>query len=1506
MMKSRNHFSKKEKGLYTPANEHDACGVGMLVNIHGEKSHELVESALTILENMRHRGAEGADNKTGDGAGIMLQIPHEFILLQGIPVPEKGKYGTGLLFLPKDEKEQSTILSIIIEEIEKEGLTLMHLRKVPVNTEILGKSAQETEPDIKQVFVTGCNDQQTMELKLYIIRKRIEKKIASTSLQGKKDFYIVSLSTRNIIYKGMLESMQLRHYFPDLTNHYFTSGLALVHSRFSTNTFPTWSLAQPFRLLAHNGEINTIRGNRGWMEARESVLSSPNIPNIEEIRPIIQPGMSDSASLDNVLEFFVASGMSLPHAMAMLVPESFNEKNPISEDLKAFYEYHSILMEPWDGPAALLFSDGRYAGGMLDRNGLRPARYLITKHDMMVVASEVGVMDFEPNEIKEKGRLQPGKILLVDTEKGEVYYDGELKKELAEAQPYRTWLANNRVELDELKSGRKVPHTVDHFDQRLRTFGYSREDIERILTPMSTGGAEPIGSMGNDTPLAALSTRPQLLYNYFRQQFAQVTNPPIDPIREELVMSLEEYIGAVGNKILCPNEGHCKMVKLNHPILTNTQLDILCNIRYKGFKSVKLPMLFEVAKGREGLQSALETLCKQAEQSVADGVNYIILSDKNVDAQYAPIPSLLAVSTVHHYLISVQKRVQTALVVETGDMREVMHAALLLGYGASAINPYMVFAIIKDMVNKQIIQLNYETARKNYIKAICKGLFKVISKMGISTIRSYRGAKLFEAIGLSSELANTYFGGTTSNIEGIRLDEIANDAAAMHKEAFGVTPDSLLPYKGIYSFRKDGEKHAWNPETISTLQLATRLGSYKKFKEYSHLIDGKETPIFLRDFLTFKKQKSIPLEQVEPAANIMKRFVTGAMSFGSISREAHETMAIAMNKIHGRSNTGEGGEDPERFILREDGTSLRSAIKQIASGRFGVTTEYLVNADEIQIKIAQGAKPGEGGQLPGYKVNDIIAKTRHSIPGISLISPPPHHDIYSIEDLAQLIFDLKNVNPHAEISVKLVAESGVGTIAAGVVKAKADRIIISGAEGGTGASPVSSIRYAGISPELGLSETQQTLVLNNLRGQVRLQTDGQLKTGRDIILMAMLGAEEFGFATSALIVLGCVMMRKCHMNTCPVGVATQDEELRKRFHGRSEYLVNFFTFLAEEVREYLAELGVKSLDEIIGRTDLLVRKPSDKIEKHDLLNFDKLIHFIKEGKQNAIRQITKQIHNTDSVKDVDIIKHAMPAIKHQREVSLDYTIANTDRSVGAMLSGEIAKLYGNAGLPDNTLNIKFKGSAGQSFGAFLAHGVHFRLEGEANDYLGKGLSGGRISVMPPVRSTFMAERNTIAGNTLLYGATSGEVYINGCVGERFCVRNSGAIAVVEGVGDHCCEYMTGGRVVVLGRTGRNFAAGMSGGVAYVWNKEGDFDYYCNMEMVELSLIENSNANKELHELIRKHYHYTGSHLAGTMLDNWSKYAEEFICIIPIEYKKVLQEEQMMKLQRKIAEMQRDY
>ncbi|MCD8304573.1 MAG: glutamate synthase large subunit [Prevotellaceae bacterium] len=1500
-----NRLTNYSRGLYDPQNEHDACGVGMVVNIHGGKSHELVDSALRVLENMRHRGAEGADGKTGDGAGILLQIPHEFILLQGIPVPEKGHYGTGLVFLPKDKKAQQEILSIMIEEIEREGLTLMHLRTVPTNPACLGESARETEPDVKQVFVTGVSEERcpTLERTLYLIRKRIEKRVKDP------DFYVVSLSSKSIIYKGMLSSMQLREYFPDLSNSYFTSGLALVHSRFSTNTFPTWGLAQPFRMLAHNGEINTIRGNRLWMKARESVLSSKALGDIREISPIVQPGMSDSASLDNVFEFLVMSGLSLPQAMAVMVPESFNDKNPISDDLKAFYEYHSIMMEPWDGPAALLFSDGRYAGGMLDRNGLRPSRYTITTKGMMVVASEVGVMDFDPNEIAQKGRLQPGKILLIDTQEGKIYYDGELKAELARAHPYKEWLKSNRIQLEKLKSGRHVPNSVERYDDKMLVFGFGKEDIEKTIIPMSITGSEPTGAMGNDTPLAVISERPQIFFNYFRQQFAQVTNPAIDPIREELVMSLTEYIGTVATNILEPNESNCKMVRLPHPVLNNTQLDILCNIRYKGFNNVKIPILFEAAKGEAGLRAALDSICQQAEESVDSGINYIILSDRDIDERHAAIPSLLAVSAVHHHLIGVGKRVQTALIVESGEIREVMHAALLLGYGASAICPYMTFAVLDRLVSEGEIQENYETAEKNYIKAVCKGLLKIMSKMGISTIRSYRGAKIFESIGLSEALLRKYFGTDISTIGGVGLRHIAEDAVRLHAKGFGkgVEKPEFLPNNGQFNYRKDGILHAWNPETITALQLATRLGSYKKFKEFTRLCDEKEKPIFIRDFFDIRKtRKPLSIDEVEPVEEIVKHFVAAGMSFGALSIEAHEALALAMNKLGTRSNTGEGGEDNDRYHKTVDGISLSSKTKQIASGRFGVTAEYLVNSEEIQIKIAQGAKPGEGGQLPGFKVNEIIAKTRNSIPGISLISPPPHHDIYSIEDLAQLIFDLKNVNPTAAVSVKLVAESGVGTIAAGVAKANADLIVISGAEGGTGASPASSMRFAGISPEIGLSETQQTLAVNGLRKQVRLQTDGQLKTGRDVVMMALLGADEFSFGTLPLIVLGCVMMRKCNTNACPVGVATQNPELRKKFRGHYEYVVNYFRFLAQEVREYLAEMGFKRLDDIIGRTDLIEVRERQEGSKAATMDFTRLLHSESEGE--ALHWDHRPFTKVKDVKDFDIISDAKSALETGKEINLEYTIKNTDRAVGTMLAGLIAKRCGEQGMSDSTINIKFKGSAGQSFGAFLTKGINLKLEGEANDYFGKGLSGGRISILPPMRTnaSFVASDNIIAGNTGLYGATTGELYVNGRVGERFGVRNSGAIAVIEGAGDHCCEYMTGGRVVVLGLTGRNFAAGMSGGVAYVWNKNGDFDYYCNMDMVELSLVEETSYRKELHELIRQHWLYTGSSLARTMLDDWNKYVEQFIQVVPIEYKRVLQEEQMRKLQQKIADIARDY
>ena len=1550
----------EQKGLYSEAYEHDACGVGMVVNIHGGKSHDLVDNALKVLENMEHRGAETRD-KTGDGAGIMIQIPHEFILLQGIPVPEKGKYGTGLVFLPKDEKLQQEILSVMIEEIEREGLQLMHLRTVPTCPEVLGVGAREVEPDIKQIFVTGVTEEKSpiLDRILYKIRKRIEKRITN------EVFYICSLSSKNIIYKGMLTSGQLRRYFSDLSNQYFTSGLALVHSRFSTNTFPKWKLAQPFRLLAHNGEINTIRGNRGWMKARESVLSSEALGDIKDIRPIVQEGMSDSASLDNVFEFLLMSGLSLPQAMAILIPESFNDKNPISEDLKAFYEYHSILMEPWDGPAALLFSDGRFAGGMLDRNGLRPSRYTITKNGMIVVASEVGVMDFEPGEVVSKGRLQPGKILLIDTQEGKIYYDGEIKEQLAKAHPYREWLQTNRIQLEKLKSGRHVENAVENLEQKLITFGFGQEDIDKTIIPMATAGQEPVAAMGNDTPLAVISDRPQILFNYFRQQFAQVTNPAIDPIREELVMSLTEYIGAVGTNILTPDASNCKMVRLPQPVLTNTQLDILCNIRYKGFNTIKLPMTSPLPtspkgeepdwdKAGEALRNALDKLCKDAEEAVDNGYNYIILTDKIEILPHGEgqerafyIPSLLAVSAVHHYLISVGKRVQTALIVESGEIREVMHAALLLGYGASAICPYITFAVLDDLVKKHKIQEEYATAEANYIKAVDKGLKKIMSKMGISTIRSYRGAKIFESIGLSEDLLRRYFGTEVSTIGGIGLKEIARDAILLHQQGMAVANSSLftlhsslLQNNGQFSWRKDGILHAWNPETIANLQIATRLGSYKKFKEWAAMVDEKEKPIFIRDFFGFKKAaKPTPIDEVEPVESIVKHFVTGAMSFGALSIEAHEALALAMNKLGTRSNTGEGGEDNARYHSEVDGVSLSSKTKQIASGRFGVTAEYLVNAEEIQIKVAQGAKPGEGGQLPGFKVNDIIAKTRNAIPGISLISPPPHHDIYSIEDLAQLIFDLKNINPTAAVSVKLVAESGVGTIAAGVAKAKADLIVISGSEGGTGASPASSMRFAGISPEIGLAETQQTLVMNGLRNQVRLQTDGQLKTAKDVIIMAMLGADEFSFGTLPLIVLGCVMMRKCNTNTCPVGVATQDERLRARFMGKAEYVVNYFTFLAQQVREYLSEIGAHKLKDIIGHTELIVQneelrikaaskqeesqtglsyperkqaRPQVKSEefaaaqKWKTIDFSRLLH--RPDTDKPLYWDRGGFTQVSGVRDEEIIKAAQPAIERKEEVNLDFTIRNTDRAMGTMLSGIIAKKYGEAGLPDGTINIKFKGSAGQSFGAFAVRGLSLKLEGECNDYFGKGLSGGSISIMPPIRRSedFIAENNIIAGNTGLYGATSGELYVNGCVGERFAVRNSGAIAVVEGAGDHCCEYMTGGRVVVLGKTGRNFAAGMSGGIAYVYDHDHTFDYFCNMDMVELGLVEDAASRKELLEYIRRHYLHTNSPLAGQMLDDWNRYVEDFIQVVPIEYKRVLEEEKMQELQRKIAEVQRDY
>ena len=1483
----------KGKGLYDSRYEHDACGVGLLVNIKGIKSHRLVEQGLQVLEHMVHRGAEGADPKTGDGAGIMVQIPHEFILLQGVPVPEKGRYGTGLVFMPKDPDSRQIILDIISREALALGLTLMATRDVPTNNEMLGADAKAAEPDIVQIFVSDEESNDPVEIRLYLLRKAVEKKVAAADIPGSELFYIVSLSSKTIIYKGMLSSLQLRYYFPDLMNPRFTTAMALVHSRFSTNTFPQWKLAQPFRLLGHNGEINTIRGNRLWMKAREGMLRAKPFGD-RDLTPIVQEGMSDSASLDNVLEYFVMSGMSLPHALAMMVPESFNDLNPISEHLKAFYEYHSILMEAWDGPAALLFSDGRYAGGMLDRNGLRPARYLITDNDTMVLASETGVLPIDASEIKEKGRLQPGKMLIVDMQEGKICRDEEIKKELADEKPYRDWLANNRFNLDNIRSGRKVTPEVANYRKLLDAFGFTRDDVERIITPMVNGKVEPTQSMGNDTPLAVFSQRPQLLFSYFRQQFAQVTNPPIDPLREDLVMSLDSYIGAANISLTGLTPDMCRMVLLKRPVLTNRELDLLCNLRYKGFNTRKLHMTFPASEGPEALEKAVQRLCEEAEKAVDEGCNYIVLTDRGVDENNAPIPSLLATSAVHHYLIHRQKRLQTALVVETADARDVMHFALLVGYGASAICPYLTYAVINELVGDKKVQLDFTKASHNFIKAVDKGLLKAMSKMGISTLTSYKGSGLFEAIGLDQELCDRWFCGTSSPISGIGMEDIAKDILKSHHKAYGSeeaasegdTVIESLPKSGQYGFMKGGESHAWNPWTIAALQRAARMNDYEKFREFSQLAANSDQPIFIRDFFNIRQGTPVPLDEVESEESIMRRFVTGAMSFGAISIEAHEALAIAMNSIGGKSNTGEGGEDPARNTPRPDGTSTRSAIKQVASGRFGVTTEYLVNADEIQIKVAQGAKPGEGGQLPGFKVDEIIAKTRHSIPGISLISPPPHHDIYSIEDLAQLIFDMKNVNPQAKISVKLVSESGVGTIAAGVAKAKADLITISGADGGTGASPASSIRYAGTPFELGLAETQQTLVANNLRGQVVLQADGQMKTARDVMVAAMLGAEEYGFSTSALIVLGCVMKRDCHKNTCPMGVATQNPKLRALFRGKPEHLVNYFRFIARDVREMLAALGARSLDEVIGRSDLL-EIDADKVAKFAPgVDFSRILHRDEEKASNAIHHVTDQKHEIANVLDREIIARAFPALTNGQPVELEFPINNTDRSVGAMISGEIAKKYGDAGLPDDTVKVTFLGSAGQSFGAFLAHGVTFRLEGDANDYVGKGLSGGKIVIVPPKGTKFDPNDNIIAGNTILYGATSGEIFINGCVGERFCVRNSGATAVVEGVGDHCCEYMTGGRVVVLGPTGRNFAAGMSGGVAYVWNGLGDFDYYCNMELVELSLIEDEADNRELHRLISAHFERTRSPLAARMLDNWTQYVSQFIKVVPVEYKRI--------------------
>jgi glutamate synthase (NADPH/NADH) large chain len=1494
------------QGLYRSEFEHDNCGIGFVAHIKGRKSHKIVDMGLETLENMIHRGAEGADSRTGDGAGILVQIPRDFYLLQGYALPPQGQFGTGIVFLPKDPVEAEKCKEILVNLVSKEKIDVIGFRDIPTDNSTLGEIAKTAEPSMQQILLGSELEQDVLERKLYIIRKKAENIIRNSSLKQKHYFYIVSLSTKILIYKGMFTSDQLREYYLDLQDERFQSAIALVHSRFSTNTFPSWDLAQPFRMLAHNGEINTIKGNRFWMEARESILKSEVLGDLSEIYPVIEPEKSDSASLDNALEFLYMSGKSLPHALSMLIPESWNTKNPIPPKLRAFYEYHSTFMEPWDGPASLIVTDGRYIGGTLDRNGLRPSRYVITDNDIIVMGSEVGVQSFEGSAIREKGRLRPGKMLLIDTVEGKLYRDRELKEKLASQFPYDEWIEHNMVNLDQIETGQHYsPDLNDKYELFLRAFNYTREDIESIIKPMAEAGQEPIGSMGNDAPLAVLSRKPQRLFNYFKQLFAQVTNPAIDPIREELVMSLTGYIGSFQQNLLDENPDHVKMVKFKSPVINNTTFQIVKNLKYKGFANTVIPIVFDVNKGPEGLKEGVEELCRKAEEAVDSGKSYIILSDREISGDKAAIPSLLAVSSVHHHLIDKRKRMQVDIVLETAEAREVHHFALLFGYGASIINPYLAFSVVHKLVNEKMIQQDYQKAEQNYIKAVNKGLLKILSKMGISTLRSYRAAQIFEAVGIKKEVTDRYFTGTVTRIEGVGLEEIAREVLEPHNDAFsGKLEDNRL-FSGVYSFRKYGEHHAWNPDTVALLQWATRTGNYEKYKEYSDIVQKQNAaPAFIRGFFDVKRNP-IDIEEVEPVENITRRFVTGAMSYGSISREAHEALAVAMNKLGGRSNTGEGGEDPGRFKTREDGSSTRSAIKQVASGRFGVTGHYLVNADEIQIKIAQGAKPGEGGQLPGHKVDKIIAKTRYSIPGITLISPPPHHDIYSIEDLAQLIFDLKNANPEAKISVKLVSETGVGTIAAGVAKAKADLITISGMEGGTGASPSSSIKHAGLPLEFGLSETQQTLVMNNLRKNIVLQTDGQLKTGWDVVKTGLLGAEEFGFSTSALITLGCIMMRKCHLNTCPVGVATQDPLLRKRFKGQVDHLVNFFMFVAQEVREILAEMGFRTFEDIIGRADLITIRDDVHHWKTRNLDFSSILKVPKEASTFPIYNTEKQEHKIDSVLDHDLIKKAERSIEASDPVIIKTLIKNTDRSTGAMLSSKISRKYGSEGLPEGTIQCQFSGSAGQSFGAFLAKGVEFRLEGDSNDYLGKGLSGGRIIVVPDAATLYKPEENIIIGNTVLYGATSGEIFINGVAGERFCVRNSGAVAVVEGVGDHCCEYMTGGRTVVLGKTGRNFAAGMSGGIAYVMNVDGDFDYYCNMGMVELSLVEDRNDIKELKELITRHFEYTKSPLAERILGDWDHYLDMFIKVIPYEYKKVLEEEKLAALKAKIDMMEKD-
>ena len=1498
-----NHKAPKAQGLYDPSQEHDACGVAFICQIKGKPSHSIIEQGLEILENLDHRGATGCDPCTGDGAGMLVSMPDKFFRremrrLKGIELPPRGEYAVAMMFMPKNPKWRVQHEILFEKVVNDYDMMILGWRDVPVNSDCLGVYSGASEPHVRQAFIGMRNNfynKADFERRLYLIRQIAENVSEELEMPGYDDFYINTCSANRIVYKGMLTTHQMSEYFLDLSDPDFESHLALVHSRFSTNTFPQWRLAHPYRYLAHNGEINALRGNRNWMRARKGSLKSSVFgAELDKLFPIFSESVSDSATLDNALQFLVVNGRTLPHAVLMLIPEAWDHHELMDEDLKAFYEFHACLMEPWDGPAAVAFTNGEMIGAVLDRNGLRPARYVETTDDLVVMASEMGVLQIPEEKIRRKWRLQPGKIFLVDTKAGRIVGDEEIKSDMVNKRPWRRWIKDNMVQLDSLPDYSTKGADLETLLDRQNAFGYTVEDLRMLLAPMVASGMEALGSMGTDTPLACLSDKPQLLYNYFKQLFAQVTNPPLDAIREELVTSLITYVGREGN-LLDETPAHCRLVKLDSPVLSNEELEKLRHIgeHEKGMKSTTLSAVFRAADGEQGLARALDTLCANAFNAVTQGATIVIISDRGTDATHAPIPSLLATAAVHHYLVREGVRTQAGLVIETGEAREVHHHCLLIGYGAQAVNPYLVFETVVDMDKDGLLPegVDYKKAVKNYIKAVNKGILKVASKMGISTIQSYRGAQIFEAIGLNKSLVQKYFTGTASRIGGIGLDIIAREAVMRHRRGFPPirTQANVLESGGNYQWRADGEAHSWNPDSIAKLQQAVRVEDAKSFKEFSQIInDESRARLTLRGLLKFRGGATpVPIEEVEPAKEIVKRFCTGAMSLGSISPEAHENLAIAMNRMGGKSNTGEGGEDPRRFKPDADGSMRRSAIKQVASGRFGVTAEYLVNADELQIKMAQGAKPGEGGQLPGHKVDDYIGMIRHSTPGVGLISPPPHHDIYSIEDLAQLIHDLKNSNPAARISVKLVSEVGVGTVAAGVAKAKADHILISGDNGGTGASPQTSIKHAGIPWELGLAETQQVLVLNDLRGRVVLQVDGQLKTGRDVVVGALLGAEEFGFSTAPLIAQGCIMMRVCHLNTCPVGIATQDPVLRKKFAGSPEHVVNYFFFVAEEVREIMAQLGVRTMKELVGRVDLLEADLPQDHWKARNLDLSLVLFNPKTDSKVARCNVMKQDHGLDRALDQKLLELAKPAIEKGEKVNASVDIRNINRTVGTMLSSAVAKKYGHKGLPDDTISVKFRGTAGNSFGAFLAHGITFHLVGDSNDYLGKGLSGGRIIVHPAPDAPYTPEQNIVAGNVICYGATEGEVFLRGVVGERFCVRNSGVRGVVEGVGDHGCEYMTGGRIVVIGPTGRNFAAGMSGGIAYVFDPNGEFPARCNREMVELEHLADAEDVAEVRGLLEAHVKYTGSTVAKALLADWDSTVDAFVKVMPTDYRRVL-------------------